>query len=186
MAYFGVSDIIIAKLEAKTGTYTNGMVLEAVGTSVTPSYSEGSFYCDNALGRHRKMFKQADVTAEVGTIPLQAGAVMFGHTVSSEGGDEETSKTDDKANYCGYGFIGSESIDDDTDKFTACWLPRVLFTEGEDSFQTQNDSITFNSQKISGTAVGLSKADKTWRDKKQFATEAEALTWLKGKANITE
>lgn len=59
---------------------------------------------------------------------------------------------------------------------------KVLFTEGEDSYTTQNDSITFTAQKISGVAVGAK--DKTWREKAQFDTEDEAYSWLKTKAGI--
>lgn len=95
-----------------------------------------------------------------------------------------TCKTDDKPPYCGYGFSGCEAIDDDTDTYTACWIYKVKFAEGEDSYTTRGENITFNSQKFSGTAVGAK--DKTWRDIQQFDTEDEALAWLKEKACITE
>lgn len=183
MAYFGVSNVVIAKLVPETEKYTGGTILEAVGTSVTPEFSQGKFYCDNKLGRNRTYFKQANVTAEVGTIPLKVAEMMYGHTLSKEG-KALTSKTTDKTNYVGYGFSGCEAIDDDTDIFTACWIPKVAFEEGEDSFTTRGDQITFTSQKMSGVAVGLK--DAVWRDVEQFDTEAEALTWLKEKACITE
>lgn len=182
MAYYGVSKPIIAKYNGETEKYSEGIELEAAGTSVNPSFSEGSFYCDNRLGIHRKLFKQADVTAEIKTIPIAAGELLFGHTIDTAK-KQETSKTDDKANYVGYGFVGCEAIDDETDVYTACWIPKVLFTEGEDSYTTQNDSITFNAQKISGVAVGAK--DKTWRVKAQFDTEAEAYAFLKEKAGMT-
>ena len=167
MAYYGVSNVIVAEYDASTDKYKNGAILEAVGTSVTPGYSEGTMYLDNRLGIQRKMFKQADVTGEVGTIPLTVAAMIYGHTVD-ENKKTMTCKTGDKAPYCGYGFIGCEAIDDDTDTYTACWIHKV--------------KITFNSQKFSGTAVGAK--DKTWKTVQQFDTEDAALTWLKEKANI--
>nr|DAX65625.1 MAG TPA: tail tube protein [Caudoviricetes sp.] len=181
MAYFGISKPIIAKYNGETEKYSEAIELEAAGTSVTPAFSEGSFYCDNRLGIHRKLFKQADITAEIKTIPLAAGELLFGHTIDTSK-KEETAKTNDKSNYVGYGFVGCEAIDDERDVYTACWLPKVLFTEGEDSYTTQNDSITFTAQKISGVAVGAK--DKTWREKAQFDTEDEAYSWLKTKAGI--
>lgn len=181
MAYYGVSNVVVAEYDAATGKYKNGAILEAVGTSVTPGYSEGTMYLDNKLGIQRKMFKQADVTGEVGSIPLSVAAMMYGHTYD-ESKKAMTSKTDDKPPYCGYGFSGCEAIDDDTDTYTACWIYKVKFAEGEDSYTTRGENITFNSQKFSGTAVGAK--DKTWRDVQQFDTEDEALAWLKEKANI--
>lgn len=183
MAYYGVSNVVVAEYDAATGKYKNGAILEAVGTSVTPGYSEGTMYLDNKLGIQRKMFKQADVTGEVGSIPLSVAAMMYGHTYDASK-KAMTCKTDDKPPYCGYGFSGCEAIDDDTDTYTACWIYKVKFAEGEDSYTTRGENITFNSQKFSGTAVGAK--DKTWRDIQQFDTEDEALTWLKEKACITE
>lgn len=182
MAYYGVSNVVVAEYDAATGKYKNGAILEAVGTSVTPGYSEGTMYLDNKLGIQRKMFKQADVTGEVGSIPLSVAAMMYGHTYDASK-KAMTCKTDDKPPYCGYGFSGCEAIDDDTDTYTACWIYKVKFAEGEDSYTTRGENIAFNSQKFSGTAVGAK--DKTWRDIQQFDTEDEALTWLKEKACIT-
>lgn len=183
MAYYGVSNVVVAEYDAATGKYKNGAILEAVGTSVTPGYSEGTMYLDNKLGIQRKMFKQADVTGEVGTIPLAVAAMMYGHAVDTSK-KSMTCKTDDKPPYCGYGFIGCEAIDDDTDTYTACWIYKVKFAEGEDGFTTRGENITFNSQKFNGIAVGAK--DKTWKDVQQFDTEDEALAWLKEKACITE
>lgn len=183
MAYYGVSNVVVAEYDAATGKYKNGAILEAVGTSVTPGYSEGTMYLDNKLGIQRKMFKQADVTGEVGSIPLSVAAMMYGHTYDASK-KAMTCKTDDKPPYCGYGFSGCEAIDDDTDTYTACWIYKVKFAEGEDSYTTRGENITFNSQKFSGTAVGAK--DKTWRDIQQFDTEDEALAWLKEQACITE
>ena len=183
MAYFGISKVVLALRDDKAETYSGGAVLEAAGVSVTPTYSAGSNYLDNKLGMHRKGMTQANVTLEVGTIPLKIAATMYGHTLS-EDGKAMTSKTTDKAPYMGMGFIGQEAIDNDTDKYTACWVYKVMFEEGEDSYTTRNDSITFTNQKASGVAVG--KKDNAWRDIKQFDTEDEAFTWLKEKGNITD
>ena len=183
MAYYGVSNVIVAEYDASTDKYKHGAILEAVGTSVTPGYSEGTMYLDNKLGIQRKMFKQADVTGEVGSIPLSVAAMMYGHTYDTSK-KAMTYKTDDKAPYCGYGFSGCEAIDDDTDVYTACWIYKVRFSEGENSYTTRGENITFNSQKFTGTAVGAK--GKVWQDTQQFDTEDEALAWLKEKACITE
>ena len=181
MAFYGVSNAVFAKYDTESKTYKDGFILESVGTNVNPAYVEGSFYCDNRLGIHRKLFKNAAIDAEVKTIPIKAGETLFGHTISAED-KTETSRTDDKANYVGYGFIGTDAIDSATDVYIGCWVPMVIFTEGEYSLSTNGENITFAAPKLSGTAIG--DDTKVWREKKEFATEAEALTWLKGKANI--
>lgn len=66
----------------------------------------------------------------------------------------------------------------------ACWIYKVRFSEGENSYTTRGENITFNSQKFTGTAVGAK--GKVWQDTQQFDTEDEALAWLKEKACITE
>lgn len=179
MAYYGLSHPVIAQLDTETGEYSNGMVLaKLVGTTVTPQTAEGSLYADNAQSEYEKKFTKATVDAETDTIPVTAGKILFGHTTT---GDEETSKTGDLSNYVGYGFIGDEVING-THKFTACWLPKVKFSEGEDAYTTTGESITFNTQKISGEATG--NDDGVWRIRKKFDTEAEAQTYLEGKAGI--
>ena len=183
MAFYGTSSAVFSQYDVTTKTYKNGFILESVGTTVNPAFVEGSFYCDNRLGIHRKLFKNAAVDAEVNTIPIKAAEVLFGHEINAEE-KTETAKTDDKANYVGYGFIGTDAIDSATDEHIACWIPMVIFEEGENAFSTTGENLTFTAQKLSGTAIGDSQ--KVWREKKIFSTEAEALTWLKTKANITE
>ena len=97
------------------------------------------------------------MTLGVTYLPLAAKSVMFGHTVSEEDGTE-SSNSADEANYVGYGFISEETQGDD-DVFVACILHKVLFTEGEDSFTTEGDSITFSTPTIEGTILRRNKAD---------------------------
>lgn len=186
MAYFGISQPVIAKYDPATNTYSDGMKLaKAVGTSVTPEYAEGSLYADNAEAEHKKMFKSATVEAEVDTIPLKAGEILFGHSVTEKDSDSEggeTSNIKDSAGYVGYGFVGMETVDG-KDFFTACWLPKILFAEGADSFTTAGENIVFNSQKLSGKAFGDKNGD--WRIKEKFTDEAKAYAFLEKKANIT-
>lgn len=179
MAYYGLSKPVIAQLDPTTDTYTNGMELgKLAGTTVTPQSAEGSLYLDNALSEYKKKFTKANVEVETGSVSLQAGKILFGHTVAT---DEETSNTSDESGYVGYGFVGMETING-VDSFTACWLTKVKFAEGEDSYQTEGENITFNTQKISGEAIGNN--DGVWRIKKKFKTEADAYAYLKEKAGI--
>lgn len=185
MAYYGLSHPVIAALDTEAGTYSKGMIVgKLVGTTVTPTYAEGSLYADNAQCEHEKRFSKATVDAEVSTIPIAAGQILFGHKAGSEtdAKSSEISNTADQPGYCGYGFVGTEVVDG-TKSFTACWLPKVQFSEGDDSYSTTGENITFNTQKISGEALG--DKDGVWRTKATFESEDAAYSWLKTKAGIT-
>ena len=76
--------------------------------------------------------------------------------------------------------------------YMACIVLKVQFNEGEDSFDTKGDSITFKTPTISGKAkvIGLSYGDvkaDDWRIKSPaFDTEEEAEEWIKTKFNVLE
>ena len=182
MAYYGLSNPFIAKLNVAAGTYSDGFQCgKAVGSEITPNYNEGSLYGDNELAEYVKEFKDADVTLTVTELPIEAAKVMFGHTVS-EPDNTITYGTADNANYVGYGFCIQE-IKDGVVSYPAAWLPKVKFGDPTESFTTKGDSITFGTPQVSGKAAPDSSGN--WKYKKSFTTEAEAVAWLKEKANIT-
>ena len=181
MAYYGLSHPIIAKLDAATGTYKNGFQCgKAVETTVTANYNEASLYGDNELAEYAKVFKDADITAGVTTLPLQALEIMFGHKVDVDKKSVEFG-TGDIANDVGYGFYASESINGIT-SYIACFLPKVKFTEAEESYTTRGDSIEFKTPSVSGKAAP--DVNGNWKYKQTFETEEEAIDWLKTKAGI--
>ena len=183
MAYFGLSKPVIAKYNAADGSYSEGMGIgKLCSTSVTPSLAEGSLYADNAESEHKKRFKNAAVAVEVDALPIEAAELLFGHTIDSSK-KSDISKTSDSANYVGYGFVVMNTKGG-TDSYTGVWLEKVLFTEGEESFTTSGDNITFSTPNLSGVAVGNEAGE--WREKQTFDTEAEAYDFIKKKANITQ
>lgn len=183
MAYFGLSKPWIAKYNPETDRYSDGFKCgKAISTSVTPNYNETSLYADNQQTENVTEFKNANVTLGVDRMPVQAAAVVFGHSVSSEG--EVTSKTGDSANYVGYGFITAEMLDG-VQKHQACVIRKLKFKEGEESCDTKGDSIVFKTPTLSGTAMGTSKTD--WRKKSPYYdTEEEADRWIQIQLNVIE
>lgn len=188
MAFFGLSIPWIAELDTATGEYRNGFKMnEAVTTSVTPEYVEGSLYADNMEVEYVKEFKRAGVNAGVTTLPSIAKSVVFGHTINDAG--EEISNASDDGKYVGYGFISRE-VQKGKKSFMACVLLKVKFSEGEEAFETKGDSIVIKTPSLSGNAlaVGVSygsvKADD-WRIKSPlFDTEEEADLWIQTKLNV--
>ncbi|MEG2101747.1 MAG: chitobiase/beta-hexosaminidase C-terminal domain-containing protein, partial [Flavobacterium sp.] len=124
-------------------------------------------------------FKNAAVAVTVTRLPLIAKKVLFGHDVN-EVLNEEKSKSGDAANYVGYGFISAEYVKG-SQTFIACFLPKVIFSEGEESYETQGDSIVFKTPILTGIAIAAENG--IWREKKVFSTEEEADKWLQMKVN---
>lgn len=181
MAYFGLSNPYIAKLDAESGAYSDGFKCgEAVGTEITPNFNEASLFGDDKLQEYVKEFKDADVTMTVTTLPLKAADTMFGHTVDEEK-KTVTYGANDASNYVGYGFFVREMKNGKV-SFSAAWLPKVKFADSAESFATKGDSITFATPSISGKAAP--DAQGNWRYKQTFQTEEAADAWLKEKANI--
>lgn len=183
MANFGLSYPWFAKLNTETGKYSNAFKCgKAVSTSVTPAYNEASLYGDDQEIENVKEFKNASVSVGTDRLPIQASKILFGHSVTEDG--EENNNIEDSANYAGYGFVTSEKLDGNT-KFRACILLKVLFSEGEESFETKGDSIAFKTPTISGTATAVENGD--WRKKSPyFDTKSEADQWIQEQLGATD
>ncbi len=179
MPNFGLSHPWIAKLNTQTGQYSDAFRCgKAVNTTVTPNYGQGSMYADDQQTEEVTEFKNAGVDLGVDTLPIKAGEVMFGHTVSEDG--EETSNVSDSGAYVGYGFTTTE-MTNGIKKYRACLLKKVKFTEGAESYTTKGDSITFSNPTLSGTAmaIGVGEKPEVWRIKSpKFNTNKEADDWI--------
>lgn len=182
MANFGLSKPWIASLNAENDTYTGAFKCgKAVNTTVTPNFNEGQLFADNQQTENVTEFKNATVVLGVDSLPANAPKIMFGHDVAEDG--TETSNSDDAASYVGYGFITTE-IKNGVKTYRACLLHKVKFTEGEESYTTKGDSITFSTPNLSGVALANNSGD--WRTKSpSFTTEAEADAWIQEKLGIT-
>ncbi len=183
MANFGLSKPWVAKYDVNTGRYSDGFKCgKAVNTSVTPNYNDASLFADNQVDDTVTEFKNANVTLGVNSLPVKAAIIMFGHTVTEEG--EEIHNSGDSAKYVGYGFIVAERVNGEK-KFRACILVKVLFKEGEESYETKGDSIVFKTPTISG--IASERDDGVWRIKSPICdTEEEADRWIRKKLNIPE
>lgn len=183
MAYYGLSNPVIAALDVAKGTYSGGFKCgKAVGSDITPNYKEGSLYGDDQLAEYVKEFKDADVTLTTTEMPLAAAKTMFGHTVD-ESKKSVTYNTADNANFVGYGFRMQE-IKDGVITYPAVWMPKVKFGDSAETFTTKGESITFGTPQISGKAAA--DASGNWRYKQTFDTAEAADEWLDEKANITK
>ena len=184
MAYIGLAKPTVAKLTETGGSaaYAEAFTCgKAIQIDVNPQYAEGSLYADNTKAEYDKEFKYADVTLGTSTLPIEAHEIMFGHTVDDTK-KAVTFKAGDESQYVGFGFYVTEKVDG-VKKYTASWLPKVKFSEGQDSFKTKGDNIEYQTPSITGQAIALD--DGTWKEVEQFTTEKEASDWVKEKSGQT-
>lgn len=180
MAYFGVSSPYMAQLDAETEVYSNGFKCgKAISTSVTPSYSSAVLYADNAEAERVDEFVNAAVEVGTDRLPAQAAQIVFGHTITD---GVTTYKGNDSSNYVGYGFWVA-NMEDGVKKYQGVILHKVKFTEGQESFQTKGENITFATPTLSGSATVL-KNDKWKTVSEKFASLTDAEVWIKTQLNI--
>ena len=190
MAQFKASLPVFAPIASESNsatTYENGaFVGKMVKTEVKPNKVEGSLYADDALAEYETEFKDADISLETSTIPVDVYVSMFGETKGAAGSpatETLTSKDSDAPQYGGYGFVSVEVVDG-AKKYLMYWVHKVKFSLPSETHTTKGDNIAFNTSSIEGKAV----ADKSgaWRTKTYFETADEAIDALKTKAGIAE
>lgn len=183
MPNFGLSKPWIARYNPNTNKYSDAFKCgKAINTSITPNYNEASLFADNQIDEAVSEFKNANVTLGVNSMPLKAAPVIFGHIIKEDG--TEIHKSGDSANYVGYGFIVAE-MTNGKKKYRACVLKKVLFKEGEESYETKGDSIVFKTPSLSGTALPVDNGE--WRVKSPiFDTEDGADLWIQKELDVKE
>ena len=185
MAYIGLAYPTIAKLDPTTDTYSDGFRMgKAVSVNITTNYNEANLPGDNVIAESVKEFRDGTIDLGITTIPIEAYETVFGHTVTpGEDGTLIVDKTDDVPNYVGVGLVKEELVDG-VKSYIAMWIKKVLFTESGENAQTKGETISFQTPTITGTVLAL--ADKTWRERKIFDNEADAIAYIDEQAGITE
>lgn len=181
--YVGLAHAVVAELDVAKNTYGEAVVLgEAIGLDIEPQYKEAEKYGDNKQISKRKRFKNAKISLETSTIPIKGQKVLFGHKVD-EATNTITYNVNDNNNYVGLGVYVTEEVDG-IDKYSAMFIYKSKFAESKEAYETEGDSITYQTPAIEGEALGNAAGD--WRTRKQFDTEAEAVAWIAKKIAGTE
>ena len=183
MAYIGLAYPTFAKLDPTGNTYSDGFKMgEAVSVNLNVNWNDAPLYGDNRLVEQVKEFRDGTLDLGITSIPIAAYETVFGHTVTT---DEDVTtivdKTDDLPNVVGVGFVKEEIIEGKR-AYWAYWVKKVLFTETGDSAQTKGETIAFQTPTITGTIMALN--DKTWRERKIFDNEADAVAYIDEQAEI--
>lgn len=161
------------------GAVNEGVIGKAITADISIEMSDAKLYADDALAESDRSFKSGTISLEVDELSDVILGEFLGHAIAT---DEMTAKSTDVAPYVGIGFYGVKMVAG-VKKYRAIWFPKVQFSEPTDSNKTKGESLEFGTQTIEGTI--MKDASDIWKNEKTLATEAEAVTYLKGKAGIT-
>ena len=75
---------------------------------------------------------------------------------------------------------------DGEQKVVAIFLPKVKFSEGENSYNTKGENLEYATPSMSGSATSDGSTAANWKFTRTFAKgkEEDAEKWIKGKLNI--
>lgn len=178
--YTGIKKPYFALYNEATGLYSDGFLSnKAIETVFTPSNNTLSYDGDDVKVKDIYVFKESAVTSKVTKLPIQAASMFFGHTVN---GTEIRRNVNDRSNYVGYGWTTTIVNDSGDDTYKAFVVTKVKFMEPAETFTTNGESITVNSDAIEGIAISDLNGD--WVIEKSFDTFAEAEDFVKTTLNI--
>ena len=193
MAFIGLRNPVFAPItsepEEAAIVYGPGMKLcDAIGANVSfkrgdsPLYaSDGIVESDNGITGGTVAYNASDLTDD-------QQKTMLGLMAEGTETNAYYEETGASAKPGGFGYIRVKKKDGAL-KYVGYWIHKVLFSLTSDEAKTKGESIDWQTPTVDGTIMGVYIDDSgvpRYRRHKEFATYAEAKTWLYGLAGITE
>lgn len=143
--------------DEETETYdTPKKIPGAITGTVTPTTNRETLYADDQAWETAEALGDISVELNVVDLPEDVLADLLGATIDENGVLVQASS--DAAPYVALGFRSQKS----NKKYRYYWFYKGKFSPGEESFQTKQDSPSFQTPTISGTFISR-QTDKKWR-----------------------
>lgn len=194
MAYIGMRNPVVAPITAETAggaiTYGPGMILgPAVAANLTFDVADNPDYGDDIIQDNDNGINGYSATLETNDITPEGRAMALGWNPVTGTGSTVThyEVTDEAAPYVGWGFIRVKLFQG-VRSYEAFWFHKSQFSPNGINASTKQRQIEWNHPQMSvqGMGVYIDNSGKAkYFDWMEFTTEAAALAWLKGRANIT-
>lgn len=194
MAYIGMRNPVVAPITAETAggaiTYGPGMILgPAVAANLTFDVADNPDYGDDIIQDNDNGINGYSATVETNNITPEGRAMALGWNPVTGTGSTVThyEVTDEAAPYVGWGFIRVKLFQG-VRSYEAFWFHKSQFSPNGINASTKQRQIEWNHPQMSvqGMGVYIDNSGKAkYFDWMEFTTEAAALAWLKGRANIT-
>lgn len=170
----GLRDLYYAVMEEQDGveTYeTPEKLAEAMTAELSVNVAEGKLYADDAISEDVKKFTSGTIKLGIKELVAKAVAKLLGQKV--DGNNVVWAGGDDEPPYVAIGFRAKKT----GGKFKYVWLLKCKFKVPGEKYQTEGESITFNTPEIEGTIL-LNKDNRWKADIVAKETDAVAQTWF--------
>lgn len=157
---------------AEAGPVKIGRLVKA---DLTVSLASGKLYADDELAESVDEFSSGSIAMETDDMVDDVAGRVYGCEVVEK---EVHYKAGDSAPLGGLAYY-KVLMRRGVKLFKGFYYPRVKAVLGNDSAATKADSITFGTNSTTFTVFRCNSDD--WRITEEFATEAEALAWVKEK-----
>lgn len=138
--------------------------------------AETTFYSNNALSENISKMKYCQLTYENKGVANEVLKEVYGKEVSED--DEVTYGAEDAAPFGGFAFYRT-LIDKGVLYYEGVFYPKVKVTEGNATYDTMGENVTLAGETTNMLAYQCQDEKKTWKKTKLFATDTEALAWVK-------
>ena len=191
MARIGLLKPRVAKYSASgtTVTYSSGQILaKAISHDLTLNNADPvNLYADDGVAESVSGFSSGTLTLGVDELTMADAGLILGitpETVSTPSGTAITFDEDVLPPYLGYGIIVPK-IRNNTTVYMAVLLTKIKFTVPGDSYTTKGETVEFTTPELTATVLRDDTAKHAWRKWAEFASEANADTWLNAQLSIT-
>ena len=186
MAQIGLQYLICSPLSetATTVEYADGRIMsKAIKADLSIEINEATLYGDNAIAENIKEFKSGKLTLNGDHIEYDTLALILGHTLENLTGNNQKliAKGDDDGQFVGIGFYAT-TIKGGVRRYRAIWLKKIKFGIPNESLETKDDAINFQTPTVEGTI--LTDVTGTWKEECTFSNESDAKNWLDMIANM--
>lgn len=196
MAFIGLRYPVVATVNTHTEgtdpTYNTGKVIgHAIQANLTINRNDNPLYADDRIVEDDNGITGMSLELGLDDIPEDVQVYMLGVVKETTGSGTSAVDTyfdnDKGAPVVGVGYIRVRRKAGVT-SYQAVWIYKATFGYTDETAQTKGESIEWQTPTITGRVQGVSRTGTgrlDFRAKQEFATEAEAMAWLKTKAGIT-
>lgn len=185
---YPVAAPITAETEGSAITYGAGFVVaKAIRANVTFNRNDNPLYADDTIAENDNGITGYSIEFESDKLTDQVRVDLLGDSATGTGDTAEYDQTDASAPYVGFGYIRVLRENGET-KYQTVWCHKCQFGEPSEETSTKGETIEWGTPTINATGMGV-RIDASgrikYRARKTHTTVADAIAWLKNKANIT-
>ena len=164
----------------KSDTSNAGVVIgKLVAANLTVNLASGELYADDTLAEQLSEFSSGSIAMETDDMTDDNASEVYGCTVSEGLVTYKQGDTPPLGKLAYYKVLMRNGVR----KFKGYYYPKVRAAIGNDNAQTRGSSITFQTSQTTFTVFAAD--DGTWRQTKEFDTEATVKTWVQTQCSIS-